>query len=107
MTVPSIAADAYSRLVSTTMQQKFENGELKNELDELRKAGIYNPSASDITKRWNADKLLTYGRSFETDALNTEMEELWKQADEYNGKPINWRPLDNPKPKGWGVVKDF
>lgn len=95
MTVPTFAADAYSRLVSTTMQQKFENGELQGELDALRKAGIYNPAADDITKRWNADKLLTYGRSFSTDALNTEIEQLWKQADEYDGKPINWRDWDS------------
>ena len=109
MTVPAIEADAYSRLVSTTMQQKFENGELQGELDALRKAGIYNPAADDITKRWNADKLLTYGRSFYTDALNTEIEQLWKQADEYNGKPINWRPWDIDTPAmhrggGWGTV---
>ena len=91
MTVPTIAADAYSQLVSTTMQQKFENGELQGELEALRKAGIYNPDADDITKRWNAEKLLTYGRSFNTDALNTEMEQLWEQADESDGKPINWR----------------
>lgn len=89
------------------MQQKFENGELQNELSALQKAGIYNPSATDITKRWNADKLLTYGRSFDTDALNTEVEELWKQADEYNGKPINWAPLDSQqaKSKQWQGVE--
>ena len=107
MTVPSIKADAYSRLVSTTMQQKFENGELRNELSALQKAGIYDPSATDITKRWNADKLLTYGRSFYMDALNTEIEELWKQADEYNGKPINWAPFDSQqaKSKQWQGVE--
>lgn len=96
MNVPANEADAYSRIVQTTLQQKFENGELTNELDKLEKAGIYNPNANDPTKRWNADKILTYGRSFNEAALKSEVSRLWTLSDEYDGKEFEWTPYSGP-----------
>ena len=105
MTVPAAEADAYSRLVQTTLQKKFEEGELNDELSALEKAGIYNPTATDPTNRWNADKILTYGRSFYTDALKSEIDKLWAMSKEYNGEGIKWTDYNGKKPTQWQGVE--
>lgn len=96
MTVPKIEADAYSRVVQNTLQKKFENGELNDILNDLEKAGIYNPYANDLTKRWNADKILAYGDTFEEDVIKSELDRLWTLSEEYKK---TWKGVRNNQEK--------
>ncbi len=111
ITVPEQEARAYRSLAQNELQQKFSdeqyvgNGitdpddenykEIKdktylNMRENLKNAGVYNPDA-DIFSRWNEDndKFYNYPITWKTEALDTELQRLWRLSDEYNALPDN------------------
>lgn len=112
ITVPEQEARAYRSLAQNELQQKFsdkqyvgtgekkdgkyldENGNpLKddryiNTMNALKYAGVYNPDA-DIFSRWSEDndRFYNYPVTWKTEALDTELQRLWRLSDEYNALP--------------------
>ena len=111
ITVPEQEARAYRSLAQNELQQKFSdekyvgNGitnpndenykEIKdkrylNMRENLKNAGVYNPDA-DVFSRWNEDneRFYNYPITWKTEALDTELQRLWRLSDEYNALPDN------------------
>lgn len=89
LTVPKEQADAYARKLAAVLQKRFEEGRLQGSMENLIASGIYDPDAKDPLKRWDHDKLLQYGYSFDIDGMNSEMEALWNASEEHKDDKKN------------------
>lgn len=120
MTVDKQSADAYRNLFFDVVQRTISpieekiQAETKDKQDDtidpeiraLRKelidAGLYNPNEEDPHKRWNTtpERFYSFPYTKRLEALDTEVQKLWKKSKEYNGKNFEFtgtytRPKDS------------
>ncbi len=111
MTVDKQSADAYRNLFFDVAQKYISQIEPKiadekpenpdNTIDpeiralrtELIEAGLYNPAETDPHKRWNTtpERFYSFPYTKRLEALDTEVQKLWKKSKEYNGKDFVFR----------------
>lgn len=110
MTVDEQSADAYRNLFFDVAQKYISQIEPKikdekpenpdNSIDpeiralrtELIEAGLYNPEEADPHKRWNTtpERFYSFPYTKRLEALDTEIQKLWKKSKEYNGKDFEF-----------------